>query len=67
MPSARLNAGQVYPTLERLQRDGWVEHDVVSQAERPDRKVYSLTEQLKGKISWRLGPGLIWDIQLPMN
>jgi len=45
VPSAKLNFGQVYPTLDRLQRDGWVEHDVVSQQERPDKKVYALTEE----------------------
>jgi len=45
MPSAKLNYGQVYPTLDRLQRNNWVKHDVVSQQERPDKKVYSLTEK----------------------
>ncbi len=43
-PSDRLNFGQVYSTLDRLRRDGLVTHAVVPQAERPDRKVYSLTE-----------------------
>jgi DNA-binding PadR family transcriptional regulator len=45
VPSAKLNFGQVYPTLDRLRRDGCVEQDVVSQDDRPDRKVYSLTER----------------------
>ena len=36
--------GQVYTTLDRLQRDGLVRHRLVSQAERPDKKVYELTE-----------------------
>ena len=44
VPSAKLNFGQVYPTLDRLRRDGFVEQDVVSQDDRPDRKVYSITE-----------------------
>ena len=44
VPSAKLNFGQVYPTLDRLRRHGCVEQDVVSQDDRPDRKVYSLTE-----------------------
>lgn len=44
VPSAKLNFGQVYPTLDRLRRDGCLEQDVVSQDDRPDRKVYSLTE-----------------------
>ena len=44
VPSAKLNFGQVYPTLDRLRRDGSVEQDVVSQDDRPDRKVYSITK-----------------------
>src|SRR5262245_47190888 len=43
VPAAQLNYGQVYTTLERLARDGLVAHEVVSQAERPDKKVYALT------------------------
>ena len=50
MPSSKLNFGQVYPTLDRLQRDGWVEHDVVSQQERPDKKVYALTEEGRSRL-----------------
>ena len=44
VPNAKLNFGRVYPTLDRLRRDGCVEQDVVCQDDRPDRKVYSLTE-----------------------
>jgi DNA-binding PadR family transcriptional regulator len=43
VPDGALNFGQVYTTLERLHRDGLVEHDTVSQSERPDKKVYALT------------------------
>ncbi len=43
MPATQLNIGQVYTTLDRLTRDGLVAHEVVSQAERPDKKVYALT------------------------
>jgi DNA-binding PadR family transcriptional regulator len=43
VPSTQLNYGQVYTTLERLGRDGLVAHEVVSQTERPDKKVYALT------------------------
>jgi DNA-binding PadR family transcriptional regulator len=50
VPSAKLNFGQVYPTLDRLQRDGWVDHDVVSQQERPDKKVYALTGGGRGQL-----------------
>lgn len=49
-PSAKLNFGQVYPTLDRLRRDGYVEQNVVSQDDRPDRKVYSLTERGRDEL-----------------
>jgi DNA-binding PadR family transcriptional regulator len=44
VPESRLNIGQVYPALDRLQADGHVTVEVVSQSERPDRKVYTITE-----------------------
>lgn len=44
-PGAPLNFGQVYTTLERLARDGLVACELVSQAERPDKKVYALTDE----------------------
>lgn len=54
-PTAKLNFGQVYTTLERLTRDGLVEFEEVNQSEKPDKKVYSLTvdgqEQLKQWLS----------------
>jgi DNA-binding PadR family transcriptional regulator len=37
------NAGQVYVTLTRLERNGLVASEQVGQAVRPDRKVYELT------------------------
>jgi DNA-binding PadR family transcriptional regulator len=40
---APLNAGQVYMTLQRLQRDELVADDAVAQAGRPDKRVYRLT------------------------
>jgi DNA-binding PadR family transcriptional regulator len=43
-PSTSLNFGQVYTTLERLERDGLVRPEVVPQDVRPDKKVYALTE-----------------------
>src|SRR5438128_11022545 len=45
VPATQLNYGQVYTTLERLARDGLVAHEVVSQTERPDKKVYALTRE----------------------
>ncbi|HEY6886684.1 MAG TPA: PadR family transcriptional regulator [Solirubrobacter sp.] len=50
-----LNAGQIYTTLSRLQRDGLVEDDAVAQNGRPNKRVYRLTEQgqveLKGWVA----------------
>ncbi len=50
-PQSRLNYGQVYTTLERLQRDGLVANEVVSQTERPDKKVYSVTDRGRGELA----------------
>jgi DNA-binding PadR family transcriptional regulator len=36
---------QIYRTLSRMKKDGWVETQVVHQENRPDRKEYSITEQ----------------------
>ena len=41
---APLNAGQVYTTLQRLQRDRLVTDDAVAQSGRPDKRVYRLTD-----------------------
>ena len=39
-----MNAGQIYTTLSRLERDGFVEPlEVVEQEDRPTKKVYQLT------------------------
>jgi DNA-binding PadR family transcriptional regulator len=40
---APLNAGQVYMTLQRLQRDELVADDAVAQTGKPDKRVYRLT------------------------
>ncbi|MDA0163387.1 PadR family transcriptional regulator [Solirubrobacter ginsenosidimutans] len=40
-----LNAGQIYTTLSRLERDGLVDDDAVAQNGRPNKRVYRLTEQ----------------------
>ncbi len=39
-----INAGQIYTTLSRLERDGLVGDDAVAQNGRPNKRVYSLTE-----------------------
>jgi DNA-binding PadR family transcriptional regulator len=40
-----LNAGQIYTTLSRLERDGLVRKSTVIQESRPDKQVYALTER----------------------
>jgi DNA-binding PadR family transcriptional regulator len=53
VPRSRLNFGQVYTSLERLEREGLVAHRVVSQEERPDKKVFSLTESgERALVAW---------------
>jgi DNA-binding PadR family transcriptional regulator len=39
-----LNAGQIYTTLQRLERDGLVEGDRVAQERRPNKRVYRVTD-----------------------
>jgi len=46
-----LNIGQVYTTLSRLERDGYVESLIVPQELLPDRKVYSLTQAGRDQLS----------------
>jgi DNA-binding PadR family transcriptional regulator len=48
--SEALNAGQVYVTLGRLEKAGLVSSERVGQADRPDRKVYELTEQGRARV-----------------
>lgn len=56
-PTAKLNFGQVYPTLDRLRRDGCVRQEVVSQEDRPDRKAYSLTDHGRAELeAWLAAP-----------
>ena len=45
-----LNGGQVYVTLGRLERAGLVSAKRVEQSERPDRKVYTLTEAGRDRV-----------------
>jgi DNA-binding PadR family transcriptional regulator len=52
-----LNIGQVYSTLNRLERDGLVESEVVTQELLPDRKVYSITESGREELAhWLAEP-----------
>jgi PadR family transcriptional regulator AphA len=36
---------QIYPLLAKLESEGYVEYTVVVQKDKPDKKVYSITEQ----------------------
>jgi DNA-binding PadR family transcriptional regulator len=45
-----LNAGQVYVTLNRLEKAGLVASQRVGQADRPDRKVYELTADGQARV-----------------
>src|SRR3954464_3535567 len=50
-----LNAGQIYTTLSRLQRDGLVDDDAVAQNGRPNKRVYRLTDEDQHELD-RWGP-----------
>jgi DNA-binding PadR family transcriptional regulator len=52
---APLNAGQVYTTLQRLQRDELVADDAVAQSGRPDKRVYRLTDAGRRALEEWLG------------
>jgi DNA-binding PadR family transcriptional regulator len=39
-----INVGQIYVTLSRLERDGLVVHHTEAGVDRPDRKVYEVTD-----------------------
>jgi DNA-binding PadR family transcriptional regulator len=57
VPGATLNIGQVYPALDKLQTDGQVTVEVVAQSERPDRKVYTITDAGRKELQeWLAAP-----------
>jgi DNA-binding PadR family transcriptional regulator len=45
-----LNAGQIYTTLSRLERDGLVDDDAVAQDGRPNKRVYRLTDAGRAEL-----------------
>jgi DNA-binding PadR family transcriptional regulator len=45
-----LNIGQIYTTLGRLERDGLVQSEHVSQEGRPDKRVYTLTDAGRAEL-----------------
>jgi DNA-binding PadR family transcriptional regulator len=64
VPTAEMNVGQVYTTLDRLNRDQLVTYEVVNQAERPDKKVYALTDDGRKELrEWLATPSTV-DLDL---
>lgn len=55
-----LNAGQIYTTLARLERDGLVESVEVEQDSRPNKRVYRLTESGRRALL-----GWLWETSQP--
>jgi DNA-binding PadR family transcriptional regulator len=48
---------QIYPELARLEREGMVVHRVVEQRDRPDKKVYEITDAgLEALKDWATAP-----------
>ncbi|MFF2996555.1 PadR family transcriptional regulator [Streptomyces sp. NPDC057950] len=45
-----LNIGHLYQILERLVRDGYVSRSQVTQTDRPDKNLYTLTEAGEGEL-----------------
>jgi DNA-binding PadR family transcriptional regulator len=49
--SQALNEGQVYVTLNRLEKAGLLSSELVGQTDRPDRKVYELTAAGRERVT----------------
>jgi DNA-binding PadR family transcriptional regulator len=55
-----LNFGQIYTTLDKLEDEGFIQHDEISQQDKPDKKVYRITpagvEELQDWLTRPLKP-----------
>ncbi|MBI5556804.1 MAG: PadR family transcriptional regulator [Deltaproteobacteria bacterium] len=52
-----LNYGQIYSTLDRLEKDGLVTHDREAQEKRPDRKIFRITPDGRQELTqWLATP-----------
>jgi DNA-binding PadR family transcriptional regulator len=52
-----LNYGQIYTTLDRLEKEDLVTHDRQSQDRRPDRKIFSITRKGRKELEeWLAAP-----------
>jgi len=58
----QLNFGQVYTTLSRLERDKFVYMEEIQQSERPDKKVYYITEAGKEYLNKWLEENKKWNM-----
>lgn len=48
---------QIYKVLGRMEADGWVTSELVAQGTRPDKKVYSITEPGRARLTdWLATP-----------
>jgi len=57
---------QIYRTLQQLADKGWAELEVVAQEDRPDRKVYHITEAGRAELRrWLTGPLKAQDQRSP--
>ena len=63
-PSGTLNFGQVYTTLDRLERDELVTPEVVAQEKQPDKKVYALTNAGRAELREWLSTPTKHDLDL---
>jgi len=63
-PQTSLNYGQVYTTLERLQRDKLVTPEVVEQEKQPDKQVYALTDKGRKELREWLSTPTDHDLDL---
>ncbi|HCT35462.1 MAG TPA: hypothetical protein DHD79_03420 [Firmicutes bacterium] len=57
-----LNFGQVYTTLNRMERDGLVSSKEVRQVEKPDKKIYHLTEEGQHQLDQWLREEADWNV-----
>lgn len=52
-----LNYGQIYSTLDRLEKEDLVTHDRQTQERRPDRKIFSITRKGRKELEeWLTAP-----------
>ena len=57
---------QIYRTLTRLAEQGFAEIEVVPQEDRPDRKVYHITESGRAElVRWLAGPSPMEEVRSP--